>query len=388
MEDYIRTLEGSVKTIKVLQEPTLEAPGMADFYVKDDYSVFDWGRMPLADGAFVDNRALLWESAFNFELLESEDVPVGYRGLVMPDGKVMSVDDAAASGIQPVAMRMQLVNLIPLPFDEEKGMYDYSGYQRPMENNYMSPIEWIFRVPGRLPDGASITKRIEKNKASLSELGLPPDYKAGDPLPCWVKDISTKYEKEDRYDIPLADMQMMAGLTADEFEQCGKLLMYAARRVVEHAASVGIHVFDGKGEIAVVDRQNSRFSLVDFFGTKDENRRTVLPIGKMEKDVPTSKQAKRKAHKLRDREWYDACDEEKKLAEQEGRDDWKERVLARGLEPQALPLYFVDADNDLSNAVVNAVCSKDVIPASSLEDAALAFVEAEKRLKSDARQGL
>ncbi len=383
---YSRTVEGSVKRIGVITEPTKDAPGLADFYVKDDYSVFDWGKMPLPEGVGIDNRALLMEAAYNFELLQKEGLPVGYRGLVTAGGDVVNFEVAVKTGEKVVAMRMEFVNILPVSFVD--GRYDYGRYQDPEESNYMVPVEWIFREAGPLADGSSLVRRMNAGKCAPADYGLPADYNACDPLPFRVSDVSTKYEKDDRY-LPGRVLRGMAGISEVEWTACVELNLEAAAVVVDHATSRGIKVYDGKVEIyrnlELDHPYYLDFALGDFVGTKDENRREVLPRGALKVPVPTSKQAKRNAHKLLDPEWAAAVGEEKELAEKEGRQDWKERVIARGLGPTPLPAFFIRADNDLSNAVVNAICGKEVLPAPALDNAALGFLDARKRLENMVR---
>ncbi|NQU78910.1 hypothetical protein HQ545_04020 [Candidatus Woesearchaeota archaeon] len=380
--EYSKKIEGSVKSIGVIIEPTIHNIGLADFYVKNDYSVSDWGKMPLPEGVGIDNRALLFEAAYNFELLAKAGLPVCYKGLVTDKGNVMNFDEAVMSGGQIVAMRMDFANVLPVPFVD--GRYDYSRYQNPLESNYMVPVEWIFREAGPLADGSSLVKRMKKGECTAADYGLPAEYKAGNPLPFRVSDASTKYEKDDRY-LSGRVLREMAGLSEVEWKACEDLHIDAAKIVVEHAASRGIKVYDGKVEMfrirhSINGRYNN-FVLADFVGTKDENRREVLPYGNLNIPVPTSKQAKRNAHKLLNPAWAAAVDEEKNLAEEEGRQDWKERVLATGLKPTALPGWYIEADNNLSNAVVNTICGKKALLAPALDDAALEFLEAKNRLE-------
>jgi phosphoribosylaminoimidazole-succinocarboxamide synthase len=77
----------SVKEVLVDEEPD-EGLGRGRFRFTDAYSVFDWGEMP--DAVPDKGAALCTMGAFNFTLLEINEVPTHYRGVVT-DGEVGSL---------------------------------------------------------------------------------------------------------------------------------------------------------------------------------------------------------------------------------------------------------------------------------------------------------
>ena len=69
----------SVKEFRVETEPTPTALGRGSFLFTDDYSVFDWGKMP--DTIPEKGATLCAMGAFNFEMLADAGEPTHYRGL-------------------------------------------------------------------------------------------------------------------------------------------------------------------------------------------------------------------------------------------------------------------------------------------------------------------
>jgi phosphoribosylaminoimidazole-succinocarboxamide synthase len=393
LPNYEKTLEGSVKSIRFIELPSPTRPGVADFHVKNIYSVFDWGEMPMEDGAFLDNSSLLIESAFNFERMQAQGIPNSYQGLVMADGRLLSLKDAIEAAEIPVAIRMRVVNRMPggvdeLPFQEGEG-YDYSAYQKPLVNNFMVPVEFIHREAGPLPDGSSFTRRLERGAVVLADHCLPADYQPGADFPIKVADWSTKYEAKDAYERP--DVLMAkAGLTPEEFAAATEMVMLASSRYVSDAALANMLVGDGKLEVAIIGNQGSDrgylFEITDFAGTFHEVRRSILPHGRLDHPVRHSKQTERNLHKKVDAEWARVVGEESDAAEADGRSDWKDRVIAAGYAPTALPGHYFEAKNTLSRAVVNHLIATHMDGASvypdtpSLDEAALAFEAEYKRV--------
>ena len=86
---------GSVKDLLVTEAAYEDRPGVGTFVFSDRYSVFDWGEMP--DHIPGKGKALAVMAAFNFEELERRGIRTHYQGLLLPDGKLASVERARAS---------------------------------------------------------------------------------------------------------------------------------------------------------------------------------------------------------------------------------------------------------------------------------------------------
>ena len=67
----------SVKEFRVDEPATATDLGRGSFVFTDDYSVFDWGKMP--DEIPEKGASLCTMGAYNFQLLEANDVPTHYR---------------------------------------------------------------------------------------------------------------------------------------------------------------------------------------------------------------------------------------------------------------------------------------------------------------------
>ena len=70
---------GSVKELVIENAPANLVLGRGRFDFSNDYSVFDWGKMP--DKFLLKGRVLCMLGAFNFELMEREGIKTHYLGL-------------------------------------------------------------------------------------------------------------------------------------------------------------------------------------------------------------------------------------------------------------------------------------------------------------------
>ena len=139
----------SVKEFRVEREATASDLGEGSFVFTDDYSVFDWGKMP--DQIPDKGASLCTMGAFNFELLEAAGVPTHYRGIV-EDGDVRSLEEASRP---PWEMAIDLTQVPEL--ENEGRTYDYDAYHEDAGENYLVPLEIIFR--NRVPVGSSLRRR-------------------------------------------------------------------------------------------------------------------------------------------------------------------------------------------------------------------------------------
>ena len=171
---------GSVKDLKVEKPVTEQESGVGVFKFTDDYSVFDFGKMP--DTIPEKGEALCRMAAYNFQELEKLGIKSHFRKLV--SGNEMEVD----------LVRV----LFPQKGELKEGM-----------SNYLVPLEVIFR--NSLPDGSSVFKRLNKGQATIEQLGLNKMPKPGEKLEKPIMDVSTKLEPTDRY------------LTWDEAREIAKL---------------------------------------------------------------------------------------------------------------------------------------------------------------------
>jgi len=333
----------SVKNFRVAAAATADALGRGAFAFTDDYSVFDWGKMP--DEIPDKGASLCTMGAFNFELLEDAGVPTHYRGVVV-DGEEQSLDAALADGHAPREMAIDLTQVPDLPF--EAGSYDYDAYHGAAGSNYLIPLEIVFR--NRVPVGSSLRKR-----SAPTDHGLDRDSWPDEPvdLPETVVEFSTKYEEQDRY-LSRAEADEIAGQAsigalADRAREVNRI-------VTEQAAEAGLTHQDGKIECLYVDGE---IRVADVVGTFDESR---FAYGGQQ----LSKEVIRQYHRRTQPEWVEAVSAAKERAKAEGVADWKSLCEH---QPEPLDESVIEVARDMYCAGTNAYVGREVFDAPSLDEA-------------------
>jgi phosphoribosylaminoimidazole-succinocarboxamide synthase len=337
----------SVKEFRVDRDPSEHSLGRGRFVFTDDYSVFDWGRMP--DTIPEKGRSLCTMGAYNFELLEAEGVPTHYRGVV-DDGEVVELADASDA---PREMAIDLTTVPDLPFvgdDEGTGAagYDYDAFHDAAGDHYLVPLEIVFR--NAVPVGSSLRKRTDP-----ADLGLAYDEWPDEPvsLPDPVVEFSTKYEEQDRY---LGDDEADRIAGRASLTDLRDVALAVNRVVTDRAAETGFAHEDGKIECLWMDGE---VRVADVAGTFDENRFSY-------DGQQVSKEVVRQFYKRFDPEWVDAVSEAKSQADAEGVADW--RPLCES-EPDSLPADVRQAVADLYAAGTNAYTGGSWFDAPEIADA-------------------
>jgi len=207
---------GSVKDLKILEKPSVDSEGTGVFYFTDDYSVFDYGKMP--DTIPDKGAALCRMSAYNFGQL-----------------KKLGIKSHFISLLNNNEMKVNLVRVLdPAKYDlsKEKG-------------NYLVPLEVIFR--NSLPSGSSLLKRLANKEVTLADLGLKEMPKEGTKLKQAILDVSTKLEEKDRY-MKWSEAQKMAGLSDEKLQELKDIALKVNEFLTEKAESFGLEHADGKIE--------------------------------------------------------------------------------------------------------------------------------------------
>ncbi|MEF8783041.1 MAG: phosphoribosylaminoimidazolesuccinocarboxamide synthase [Haloarculaceae archaeon] len=345
----------SVKDFRVAEPATTTDLGRGAFVFTDDYSVFDWGKMP--DEIPEKGASLCTMGAFNFELLEADGVPTHYRGVVH-EGAERPLAEALDAGHAPREMAIDLTQVPDLPFEgdgtDDPSGYDYDAYHDAAGSNYLVPLEIVFR--NRVPVGSSLRKRSEPEEHGL-DVDAWPDEAVDLPEP--VVEFSTKYERQDRY---------LTGVEADRIagEASVADLEAVAREVnhlvTERAESVGMVHQDGKIECLSHDGE---IRVADVVGTFDENRFSY-------QGEQISKEALRQYHRRTQPGWVEAVSEAKARARREGVADWK-ALCDR--EPEPLDGRIVELARDLYCAGTNAYVGRAVFDTRPIDDAVEAIQE-------------
>ena len=337
----------SVKEFRVEAEPTATALGRGRFVFTDDYSVFDWGRMP--DEIPGKGASLCTTGAHNFELLDVNHVPTHYRGVV-DGGEVVELGEATSP---PREMAIELTRVPDLP--HEGGAYDYDAYHDAAGENYLIPLEIVFR--NTVPVGSSLRTRRDPGEFGL-DADEWPDETVDLPEP--VVEFSTKYEEQDRY-LDRASADRIAGrVDVDRLEE---LALAVNHLVTDRAADAGFVHEDGKIECLYHD---GTVKVADVVGTFDENRFSY-------DGQEVSKEVVRQHYKRADPEWVDAVSEAKREANERGIADW--RALCER-SPESLPADVVAAVADMYAAGANAYTGSEWFDAPDVADA----VDAVRRL--------
>jgi len=338
---------GSVKDLEVLKKPKAEKMGVGRFHFSDRYSVFDWGEMP--DHIQGKGAALCLMGAYCFERLEEKGVETHYRGVINTKGQLLNFDELdEPSNI----MEINLVNVYkPKTYIKDgKLHYDYSIYT-PVLKNFLIPLEIIYR--NGLPEGSSVFKRLEQGIITLKDLGLSHIPKPGEKLEKPIFDVSTKLEEGDRY-ISWKEAQKIAGLTGIEVKEIKSLLLKVDVTITETASQAKLENEDGKIELAF--NPSRKLMAVDVVGTLDECRFTY-------QGLHVSKEVARQFYKRT--RWYNALEEAKKKAEEQGVKDWKSLCK---LQPPKLEAELKTIISEMYMAAANALTNRKVFDAPSLAE--------------------
>lgn len=336
--------EGSVK--RLWQCPTDAERIWFEF--TDDYSIFDWGKMP--DTIENKGRALSFMGAHFFEVLSSADFwtalpeskhlkrfggdwlrhrfehPVYAQGLSkrgldhhflgLSDGKKpVSTKSLGTAGSAYMEVKKAE---IPNPelkqvLNHELYFYPHIDSQGKRYERRLVPLEVVFRFG--MPEGSSLTSRIDKNPEYLKDLGLPAVPSTGEWFPVPVIEFFTKLEPSDRL-LSWTEASLVSGLSGQLFQALCELTLEAALALYHIFADKGLALWDGKFEFVVEYGKNgeARLLLADSIGP-DELR--LLYNGHH-----LSKELIRQIYKKTS--WCDALAKAKTLAKSRLNADFKE----------------------------------------------------------------
>ncbi|WP_246998828.1 phosphoribosylaminoimidazolesuccinocarboxamide synthase [Halosolutus gelatinilyticus] len=330
----------SVKEFRTEEAATADELGRGSFVFTDDYSVFDWGKMP--DQIPQKGASLCTMGAFNFELLESECVPTHYRGIV-ENGEVVPLDDASNP---PWEMAIDLTQVPDLPHEGRD--YDYEAYHADAGENYLVPLEIVFR--NRVPVGSSLRRRTDPADHGLEFDSWPAEAVDLDEP---IVEFSTKYEEGDRY-LDREEADDIAGEAAiDDLESVAREVN---RIVTAQADAAGLVHEDGKIECLYY---RGEIRVADVVGTFDENRFSY-------EGTQLSKEVIRQYHKRTQPEWVEAVSAAKAEAKREDVADWKSLC---DVDPESLDESVIETARDVYCAGTNAYLGREVFDAPPLSSA-------------------
>ncbi len=307
---------GSVKNLIVKKEPTEDKMGIGVFEFTDDYSVFDYGKMP--DKIPHKGEALCRQSAYNFKEVEARfGIKTHFRKLVSSN-----------------KLEVDLVRVLNPSVHK---LYEET-------TNYLVPLEIIFR--NALPEGSSVFKRLQNGDLTIEDLGLNEEPKPGQKLEKAFLDVSTKLELTDRY-LSWDEAIELSKISEDQMYEIKEMALNINDFITEKASSIGLEHADGKVEFAITPK--NEVMVVDVFGTLDENR--FLWSGRH-----VSKQVCRDYYKSL--EWYKQLEEA------------KAKKLEKGIWPQPpkLPEELVRIVSNMYMSVCNEWTGEKHFKAPKLEE--------------------
>lgn len=320
---------GSVKNIYQDQDPSL-----LWFEYTDDYSVFDWGKMPNPIPGKGETLASLGEWFFQqladtgqWKALGLSDDPDVARWLPIAHHFRKREDNR---------LQVEKVDIPPLRADAVGGnlVYDY-GY--PPQPRQLIPLEVLFRFG--VPAGSSLLQRKDWYPFEIHE---------GAEFDAPLIEFSTKLETKDRV-ISYQEAALILKGNTDTLAE-----LYGSTRAValflqQTLAGRGLKLWDGKLEWALVD---GKMTLVDSIGP-DELRVS-------QGEAVFSKQFLRNFYL--DTPWYQAVLQGGELARQRGVEDWKSIVGGelKQQPPDLSPPYLEAAESlyaDFHDIVVGGSAS-------------------------------
>ena len=321
---------GSVKDLKVISDPTENEAGVGAWDFSCRYSIWDLGEMP--DHIPKKGPALCMMAAWNFEQLEKLGIKTHYKGVVDGAGNLRKTTDLAEPSN---TMVVQLARVFKPRYEDKK--YDYSWFTegRGTHNNYVVPLECIYRLGA--PRGSSLFKTIKEWEAEgrhddvkklLANYGLTEKPKPGDLFPITGYDFTTKFEAGDRK-VTDEEAFTISGLSKEQFQELTDVRARAVGFTSSHAKSVGMVEYDGKHEYVF----RNGILVADVLGTLDECREFL-------NNDQVSKEFLRQYHEKHQPELYADVQRAKKEAKAKGIHDWKSllTVQPKHLEPRLVEL--------------------------------------------------
>ncbi len=266
--------EGSVKRVYSSRD-------QADtlwFEFTDDYSVFDWGKMP--DTIAHKGRALALMGAYFFERLAKKEfwqklstsphlknfdqnwlqerwnhsvfqsltkdgVPTHFKSLAQASSPVTDYN-AAASHQEPVLMEVLKADVFRPEPRNITGNTIYFYNNDLTASRRLIPLEIVFRFG--MPAGSSLIERLEKDPSYVNTLGLKEHPKPNAFFPHPVIELYTKLEPKDRL-LSYQEAALMAGLNSKTFEDMIELATDIALGLFVIFAERSIELWDGKVEM-------------------------------------------------------------------------------------------------------------------------------------------
>lgn len=298
------------------------------FHFTDDYSVFDWGKMP--DTICNKGRALTLMGAYFFERLQQKGIRSHYKGLVEEN------DELYLEVLRADVHRPQCVSVLG------QSVYYYAPVPASSRTRLV-PLEVVFRFG--MPSGSSLKERLQKDPDYARVLGLKSIPAEGSWFEKPVLEFFTKLEPKDRL-LSLPEAMAISGITGEQFQSLCELALKAATELFSIFKEQQIELWDGKFEFIIF---NDELLLADSIGP-DELRLIY-------KDVHLSKEIIRQVY--RGTAWEKALKEAQKIARERGNEDWKRICVEElGQQPERLPVEFKEKIDHLYSSLADTISGK------------------------------
>lgn len=371
---YKKIYTGSVKNLRVKRRTTVNKPGVILFEFTDDYSVFDYGKMPdsipgkgasaaICSAYFFERigSARAWkefaasdvwkhvrQKALRESLLNSKELrrlkrkgmPTHYRGILNRDGQAVSL----AKLREPSnVIEVDAVNIIPpqaLSFAGRR-IWNYNHLHTGMIN-FLVPLECVFRFG--LPAGSSLLERLEQMPDYHEQLGLSSKPKGGATLSRPVVEYSSKLEPADRY-LPYEWALNVSGLSNEDFVTITHYTLLLALFLRREFGRAGVKLWDGKFEFLHL----GELALGDAI-TPDELRLTL-------RGAQLSKEPIRQYYRKHEPQFVAAMDEAKRIATRV--DKSLAKIVNEDLKspPPKLDAEFFAAVRDMYVGLTETICA-------------------------------
>lgn len=385
--------EGSVK--RVWQSPL--DPNLLWFEFTDDYSVFDWGKMP--DTIENKGRALTIFGAYFFEKLGAaktwQELPSSphlqtldrkwlealfagrtfqtlqekgcrnhYREVTCATGERVSLS-RVAQGAEATYLEVEKAEVLrPAPAVVlNQNVFEYPRSEQSTVERRLVPLEVVFRFG--MPSGSSLLSRLEADPNYARVLGLSATPKENEFFEHPVIELYTKLEPKDRL-LSVQEALLISGLSSSQMQELVDLSYSISLALLVLFAERDIQLWDGKVEFIL---GKDGIALADSIGP-DELRLLY-------KNCHLSKEMVRRVY--RGTKWESSLKEAQSLARTRATLDWK-RICSQelGQSPERLQPEIKKVIDNLYPVIVNHLVAQPLFSGQpSLDD----FVDAARDQK-------
>ena len=365
--------EGSVK--RVWQCPWNKDSLLFEF--TDDYSVFDWGKMPdtiknkgralailgsyffqsLSDksfwsslmqrpelGVFDEHFLNKLASGKAMKELQKRGMQTHFRRLVNKKGDEIDLEKAAALHEQ-IYMEVAKAEVLRPEPSIVLGQNVFAYPAADLQQTRLIPLEVVFRFG--MPEGSSLKTRLQNDPDYAFTLGLNSVPAPGKWFERPVLEFYTKLEPKDRL-LSVQEALLISGLTANQMQELSDRAFLLSLALYAVFSKQGIEVWDGKFEFIFSDGQ---ILLADSIGP-DELRLLY-------KGTHLSKEMIRQVY--RGGAWENSLKKAQKLALERASLDWKD-ICKNELhtEPEKFSSDVKFVIDRLYPVLVNKLCDKDI----------------------------